>query len=280
MSDYRVSQIGDFAESIAEGYFPNSKVEPSKIASIKEIRFAFNHYGDAFDGVLEHKNSRYFIYINLNRVENASSSRGRFTFAHELGHYFIDEHRNALKNGKSPSHGSNAEYQSRNPVEMEADLFASSLLMPKSRFLKKAKNLGTGWSAIDQLCREFGTSRTSTAIRFANLSDKPMAIVKWDQSGYAWKWLSSNFLDASLRKTIEGSDCVAHGSATNMALNGEQTPACGFFRSGSVVSSWFPFVSPGSSRDDILVEEAVSLGRFGVMTLLYPESGTLSNRRY
>lgn len=37
---------------------------------------------------------------------------------------------------------------------------------------------------------------------------------------------------------------------------------------GTTASHWFPFVFVGSNRDVILVEEAISLGRFGALTLL------------
>ena len=78
---------------------------------------------------------------------------------------------------------------------------------------------------------------------------------------------------ASLRKTIESSENVVVGGATQKALNGESPGECGYFRCGTVASAWFPFIDAGSSRDSILIEEAVPLGRFGVLTLLYPESG-------
>lgn len=276
LSRPRIEEIASLAESIADDYFPDQQIEPSLIAKKKEIGFAFNRYGDDFDGVIEHKRGRFFIYLNLDRLEGSLTARARFTFAHELGHYFIDEHRNALKKGACPSHGSIAEYQSRNPVEMEADLFASSLLMPTSRFTKRMKKLSHGWKAIDQLCKDFGTSRTSTAIKYVSLTDRPLAVVKWNRDGFGWRWLSSTFYDSKLFKTIDSISSLPEGSATLRALHGEQPPQAGFFSSGSVVSSWFPFVKGSSARNDILIEEAVPLGRFGVLTLLYPESGQLA----
>ncbi len=276
LSRPRIDEIESLAESIADDYFPGQPIEPSSIANKKEIGFAFNRYGDDFDGLIEHKLGRFFIYLNLDRLESPLTPRARFTFAHELGHYFIDEHRNALKKGVCPSHGSIAEYQSRNPVEMEADLFASSLLMPTLRFTKRMKKLRHGWKAIDQLCKDFGTSRTSTAIRYVSLTDRPLAVVKWNRDGFGWRWLSSSFCDSRLFKTIDSISSLPEGSATLKALRGEPLPEAGFFSCGSVVSSWFPFIKGGSVRNDILVEEAVPLGRFGVLTLLYPENGQLS----
>jgi hypothetical protein len=38
-----------------------------------------------------------------------------------------------------------------------------------------------------------------------------------------------------------------------------------------VASAWFPGVPPGEWRDAIFIEEAIPLGRFGVLTFLHPE---------
>ncbi len=51
-------------------------------------------------------------------------------------------------------------------------------------------------------------------------------------------------------------------------------PAAGFFEAGSTASFWFPFMKPGDPMDVVLIEQAISLGRFGVLTLLFPESGS------
>jgi hypothetical protein len=74
-------------------------------------------------------------------------------------------------------------------------------------------------------------------------------------------------------KTIESAGGIAPGSATARAQADETPPAAGFFQTGSTVSLWFPFVKDASSRNAILIEQAMSLGRFGVLTFLYPADG-------
>ncbi len=76
------------------------------------LTLSFGHYGGAFDGLLEHRTGRFHVYCDLDRVERPNSPRARFTLAHELGHYFIDEHRQALSAGVAPSHRSFCEYES------------------------------------------------------------------------------------------------------------------------------------------------------------------------
>src|SRR3989442_9325036 len=135
LSAVREQEIAELAEAIAEEYFPNARVDPLAIVKTKGITISFGHYGDSFDGLLEHRHGRFHIYANLNRIDHTDSPRARFTLGHELGHYFIDEHRNALAEGLAPSHPSICEYESDLPVEREADHFSSNLLMPTTRFM-------------------------------------------------------------------------------------------------------------------------------------------------
>src|SRR5687768_12192057 len=106
LSPAREQEIAELAEAIAEEYFPAARVDPLAIVKTKGISISFGHYGDSFDGLLEHLHGRFHIYANLNCIDYTDSPRARFTLGHELGHYFIDEHRNALASGLAPSHPS------------------------------------------------------------------------------------------------------------------------------------------------------------------------------
>ncbi|MFW6146033.1 MAG: glycoside hydrolase family 3 N-terminal domain-containing protein [Planctomycetota bacterium] len=55
---------------------------------------------------------------------------------------------------------------------------------------------------------------------------------------------------------------------TRRALAGEDPPAEGWFTAGATASTWFPGVAPGDRRDLLLIEQAIGLGRFGVLTSL------------
>lgn len=279
LSAARKREIAELAEAVAQEYCPEGRSDPLRIAKAKEITLSFGNYGDAFDGMLEHMGGRFHIYCNLDRVGQRDSPRARFTLGHELGHFYIDEHRNALSAGRAPAHPSRCEFESKNPVEQEADLFSSCLLMPAARFLKQGKRASVGLPGILELARHFGTSVTSTAIRYATLGLKPCVVIKWGDGKYAWKWLSSEALEARLRKTFETTDAIPEGSATSKALAGEVPPAAGFFQTGSTAAAWFPHVSHGAFRNVILIEQAIQLGRFGVLTFLYPESGSFPEWR-
>ncbi len=277
LSKAREDEIADFAEFIANDYCPAGVVEPEKILELNGISLSYGDYGDAFDGMLECKDRRFHVYCNTERQSPRGSPRARFTLAHELGHYFIDEHRNALLSGVDP-HFSQSEYESANPVEMEADAFASNLLLPRGRFLAEGKRAPLGLAGVLTLSRHFSTSITATAIRYTREELVPCTIIKWDEDGFGWKWFSPETFRAGFRKTIETRDDLPSDSATELAFS-DTTPENGeFHRRGSTGSLWFPFLAESSARNAVLHEEAVSLGQFGVLTFLYPDGGTYAPR--
>ena len=267
----RQREIGELAEAVANEHFPKGRVDPVVLAGRKGITFSFNHYGASFDGLLEHRSGRFHIYCNLERCSGPTTPRARFTLGHELGHFFIDEHRNALAAGVAP-HKSVCDYESTNPVEREADLFASHFLMPSLRFTQIGKTHDAGFAAILGLSEEFDSSVSSTANRYLDLELTPCTLIKWTSQGFRWKRFSSTTHASGLRKTIETIEQLPADSPTARALNGERPVGSRFFKAGTVTSSWFQGVVAGSMRDEVLVEEAFSLGQYGVLTLLYPES--------
>jgi len=126
----RSNEIEELAELVAEEHWSSGRVDPVAIATSSGITFNFGHYDDSFDGYLECKSRRFHIYINLDTNKSDEAPRTRFSFAHELGHYFLDWHRCALEHGVPP-HGSKADFVSTIVVEREADSFAANLLLPK-----------------------------------------------------------------------------------------------------------------------------------------------------
>src|SRR5271157_1307304 len=60
----------------------------------------------------------------------ASEGFRRFTVAHELGHYFLEGHVQALFGAGQQFHQSESGFTSNDKYEREADSFAASLLMP------------------------------------------------------------------------------------------------------------------------------------------------------
>ena len=91
------------AESIALDY--QDTITPlDKIIEDEEIGLFYDSFGDTFDGMTVFDKDRFFMHINTFRGNRPNTPRGRFTIAHELGHYFIDNHRIGLKKGLLSPH--------------------------------------------------------------------------------------------------------------------------------------------------------------------------------
>lgn len=262
---------------LAEHHSTDTAVDPVAIIRTKDLLLVYGRYGNAFDGLLRHRNDQFTVFCNLERVEGERTHRARFTLAHELGHYFITSHRNALRNGQAPEHPSFCEYESKLFVEQQADCFASNLLLPRDRFTMAAQKFGPsgGLRTVLSLAQRFNTSVTSTAIRYASLAVSPCIVIKWTSDKYGWKWLSDQAYEAGFRRTIEDKAAVIEGSATASAFAGEAVPPDGYFKKATTASFWFPSIKAGTSKDVILHEHAKPLGRFGVLTFLYPLDGKL-----
>lgn len=261
----------ELAEAVSDAYCPTGPVVPQRVAAEKGITLSFGHYGEAFDGMLECRNGRFHIFCNLVRLATPTSPRARFTMGHELGHYYIDEHRHALASGRIPPHLSHCEFESPLLAEQEADHFAANLLMPENRFRRTAMGAGRGFGAVLSLVGHFGNSLTSTAIRYASVDVFPCAVIKWHWRGYRWKCFSSSMFRRRFQRVFELPEKLPEDSATRMALAQKATPECGYFQSGTLASAWFPWVRREDTLDVILIEEAVPLGRYGALTMLYPQ---------
>lgn len=253
------------AEYLAETYFPDDPVDPLELAEKQSITTSFGYYEAAFDGLLELRKNRFHIYLNGDRFVDVDHPRARFTAAHELGHYFIDDHRNALIAGISP-HPSFTEFATDELAEFQADSFAAALLLPGKRFGAAARNKDACIRSIIDLAKLFNTSMMSTAIRYARSDVAPVSVMLWDEIRRRWCWSSRAVWELTGNKAYKDTANVPAGSITQSLLFSPESPLDG--SRGSTLSQWFPFISPGSPRDRICREEALRLGKYGVLTLL------------
>ena len=267
----RPTEIAELAEAVADEHCSALPIDPHSIARAKDISISFGDYGDAFDGMLECADARWHIYANTERVGRPDSPRGRFTLAHELGHYYIDDHRLALATENVSPHLSSCEYESPLQAERDADTFAANLLMPARRFAFKAKAAPIGLNGITALAREFAVSLTAAAIRYVAMDLRPCAVVKWNRRGVAWKHLSSSAFRASFRRTFESLNDLPDDSPTRKALAGDAPGDTDHFEAGTTAAAWFPAINDEDARNVIFIEQAISLGRLGVLTFLYAQ---------
>ncbi|KGR99264.1 ImmA/IrrE family metallo-endopeptidase [Burkholderia sp. ABCPW 111] len=100
----------------------------------------------------------------------------RFSIAHELGHYFLAGHSEAVFRG-GDIHESRAGFASSDQYELEADHFAAGLLMPSHLFDAAAGRYSDGMDAVKGLAADCKTSLTASAIRYTQFAEAAVAIV-------------------------------------------------------------------------------------------------------
>lgn len=262
-------EIAELAEFIAEENISRGKTNLEKIAHSEDISFSYGNYSDYFLGLLEYENSGFHVFINLDKLKNPKYERTRFTFAHELGHYFIDHHRNTLKSGQSLSYDKDLSFVTNNPIEQEANHFATHLLMPKERFMKQALNQEIGINNVMELAKQFKTSITATAIHFQNIVEHPCGLLFWDKD--------RNF---KRKKNSQALFNLVNGSGKTFAINeiikGEIFEGFDSIFSfddptsiSTKLSSFYPEIHSLGKNDLSIKVETVSLKSHGYVSLIF-----------
>lgn len=202
------NQIKDLAEFLALEH--NETITPlNKIADLEELQVFYDNYENAFDGTLIF-DKNFYIHLNTNLRNFPDNERGRFTLAHELGHYFIDSHRIALKAGLIKPHPSWYNINKYQIIEREADFFASCILMPEKRFRKDCEQYRKfDHQVIENLAKHYLVSITACAIRFADIGTHPIMIVYMENNRIIWKWQSKDFC---FWKLADGKETVPYDS--------------------------------------------------------------------
>jgi Zn-dependent peptidase ImmA (M78 family) len=179
-----------FAEDIVKQFDFKEVIIPERIAEFNELPYFFDHYGSYFDGMLVWDKSQFYAHINLDRVITNNSPRSRFTFAHELGHFFIEEHQIAIKGA---SHPSKYRIDDKNLMEQEANYFAASLLMPYNQFKRACYKRKLSFVLIEELSHLFQTSSLATILRFIVAGTYPVMVSFFENKRLKWFDRSEDF---------------------------------------------------------------------------------------
>jgi hypothetical protein len=199
----------------------------------------------------------------------ASEGFKRFNIAHELGHYFLPGHIDALFGAGQPFHQSESGFTSDDKYEREADAFAAGLLMPKLLFKAACAKSGRGLNAVESMADLCVTSLTATAIRFTKLGDEPMATVCSRGGRVEFAFMSKPLQDLRDITWIRKGSELPLGTATaNFNKNEDNVRRGKRIVSTSSLDTWFD--SGGTAE---LTEEVVGLGDYGkTLTILWADS--------
>jgi hypothetical protein len=247
-------------------------VDPFLIAKEEDIRVLPGNYDNEFDGRIEYRREsgfgHFYLFFAEEELPFRPQGRVRFSVAHELGHYFLPEHRDRLLAGKS--HGSHADFVSKKEREREADRFAARLLMPTDLFEDEVRAMDSYCTLKDlrRLASEvFHTSLTSTIRRYVDLNFEPCCLVLAENGVISWSICSEDMRDQALGWTDWGSR-IPSASVTARAVISKLSGA-NLMTEGPIDSSvWF------SRRNSCrLWEEVLLLSSSGrTLTYITPEN--------
>ncbi len=262
--------IADLAEAAFSETGGTLPVQPTPLIDSHGITFSSGDYGSAFDGVLEHRGGQFHIYCNVRDTDYPGSARARFTVGHELGHYFIDEHRNALASGRVPAHRSFIDKASSSVIETEANTFFSHLLMPQHDFRKAVAKEKPGLQGLINLSSTFNVSAQATAIRYVEECQVPCAAMMFRPGKRPWSAISPTLRKLGYQYgNAPEVTALPNGFASKAAQEAPSSPGLSaIFEAPSTASYWFADVAPSSQKNCVIAEQAVRLGSYGVLALL------------
>ena len=204
MTEARKKKISKLTTELTRLTSSGDVTQLDQLASAEEVSIYYDDYEGAFDGMLLFDNRDFHIHINYAKGNHPNSKRGRFTLAHELGHYFIDEHRVGLKSGSLKPHGSVTGLATKDLIELEADYFASSLLMPEEKFKARASGKRFSLDTIIDLSDSFQSSIVSSVIRFSEVGTHEITAVFSRNNKVEWYARSSDFPQWPFRFKVHG----------------------------------------------------------------------------
>jgi len=212
---------------------------PEKKGVSGMLLYGGNHFG-----------IKYATYIDNIGFQN-------FCIGHELGHYKLPGHYEQLMS--SGCHVSSAGFISGDRYELEADHFSAGFLMPSYLFDKVLNNAKCGLKAIETLSTECETSLTATAIRYAQQSPDPLAIVVSEGQIINYCFMSDEMKEIKDLSWIKKGSKLDSNTVTsnfnrskNNILNGNRAEG------ETTLLDWF-----GSNLPYELNEEVVGLGVYG-----------------
>lgn len=236
-------------------------VDPFAIAESREIVVEGKpeSAGGVSGMLLRHGNNFGIIFA----THIQSPGFQRFSISHELGHYFLPGHIDqVIKDGV---HVSRAGFVTNDPYELEADHFAAGLLMPETPFRKAMDGFDPGLDAIDRMAELCVTSRTATAIRFAELSDAAVAVIVSTDGIIDYCFMSEAMKSLPKLDWIRKGTPLPSGTATAQLATDRERVAAGARVVDEVdVRDWL-----GGTTRATVAEETVGLGSYGkVLTVL------------
>ena len=187
--------------------------------------------------------------------------RVRFSLAHELGHFYLDSHRERLCAGEA--HDSEQGLISDKKREREADDFAASLLIPRGELERRMGNKGfMHMQQIVNMAEDLRVSVPAAAIRYFGYAEEKCAVIMSEGGLVKCHLPSDSMREIGLGYMEFGASLPPASKAMHLYQTGSYREVRGAETS---TDEWYP-----RRRNRLpLYEDSFSLGYSGrVITLL------------
>jgi len=202
-----------------------------------------------------------FVIFHATDIPNPGFQR--FSVAHEIGHYMLDGHIDHIfSNGTT--HESHGGFVSDDSYEREADYFAAGLLMPDPMFSKEMGKYPDGMCAIKALAQNCKVSLTAAAIRYAQKTAAPVAVVVSEGKTIKYCFMSEALKEFRLDWPRKNTHLPVSVRTYEFNMNAKNILNCKEESDTTDLMSWF-----GGNREVGATEEIISLGSYGkTMTVI------------
>lgn len=266
MAGFKLKMATQRGEKIAEEFgFTQFPIDPKEIARRKDITVLAKPADvKGVSGAIIFAGDAVTI-IYSNEYENAGFEN--FSIAHELGHYFLPGHPEEIA-AQGGAHMSRADFTQNTSIELEADHFASGLLMPTTlarRFLSRNQ---IGLEGILKLADEAGCSCTSAAIRAAEVGAYPIAVIVSQGDHIAYCFTSNAFKDLGKLAFLKKGTPLPESATLRFNRDPSNVRLARRITAETTLRDWFD--CPNTIALD---EEVIGLGKYGyTLTVLTSEA--------
>ncbi|MCC0057766.1 MAG: ImmA/IrrE family metallo-endopeptidase [Hyphomicrobiaceae bacterium] len=265
MAGFRLKLATQTGEKVAmQAGFTSFPIRPLKIAQDNEIHVeAKPPDAKGISGALIFANDLVTLIYS---TEHDNRGFENFSIAHELGHFFLPGHPEEIMNSGG-AHVSRANFTENTSIELEADHFASGLLLPSNltrAFLQKNQ---VGLDGIIALAAMAECSLTAAAIRAAECCPYPVAVVVSQADKVAYAFMTDSFKALGKLTWLRKGTPLPSTATKNFNSDGSNVLGAARTHRITDLCTWFD----GDSRV-ALDEEVIGLGKYGyTLTILSGE---------
>ncbi len=236
-------------------------VDPAAIAESLAILVQPKSASGGVSGMLVRLGNEFAIGY-ATHIDNEGFKR--FCIAHELGHYRIPGHIDAVL-AHGDIHESHAGFVADDPFEREADHFAATLLMPDGLFSRELRRLGDGLEAVEAMAGRCVTSLTAAANRYVQKTTVPVAMVVSTGPRIDYCFMSKPLQDFDGLEWPRKGQPLPGGTKTDLFNADADNVRLSRRGNGETeLRDWF-----GGNRSIPATEELVGLGSYGkTLTIL------------